>query len=239
MFVHGVWIGLCMSILIRDQRSTHAIYYPLDDADPIAIEPAGSIFDPQIDAIGPSPDVIILSDDAGHSSDSPDDDAGSWLRSWSQSGWERFDQAFRDARELVQSKDAQLVIRSSSSGMLSDAVCTLNWCTRGGGQDTKILLDPMGWIVPSMMRDLEDHLDRIVELCQEMIAHRRVWGIVVRSIAWNEDRSGLVPSSMSAGEPDEAMLGQKLNPLLANPVWRVVWDESDIARIHPDASIES
>ena len=142
-------------------------------------------------------------------------------------------------QDLMKAKGTQLVIRPSSSGMLSDAVCTLNWCTRGGGQDAMVLLDPMGWIVPSMMRDLEDHLDRIVELCLEIIAHRRVWGIMVRSIAWNADRSGLFPSSMSSGEPDEAMLGKKLRPLLANPVWRVLWDESDIARIHPDASIES
>ena len=62
-------------------------------------------------------------------------------------------------------------------------------------------------------------------------------GVVVRSIAWNEGQSGFVPSSMSAGEPDETMLGQKLRPLLANPVQRVLWDESDIARIEPDASI--
>lgn len=239
MIGDAVWIGLCMSMLIRDQRSTHAIYHALGDTDPIAIEPTGSIFDPQIDTIGPTPDVIILSDLAGHSSDSPDDDAGSWLRSWSESGWERFDQAFRDARDLVQAKDAQLVIRPCSSGMLSDAVCTLNWCTRGGGQDARLLLDPMGWIVPSMMRDLEDHLDRIVELGLEMIAHGRVWGIIARSIAWNADRSGLVPSSVSSGEPDETMLDKKLRPLLTNPVWRVLWEESDIARIDPDASVES
>ena len=227
-----------MSILIRETHNGHAIYHPINDTDPTAFEPGGSVLDPQIGTLDPMPGVVILSDDAGHASAAPDDDAGSWLRSWSQTGWEQFDDAFRNAREQIQSKDATLVIRPSSSGMLSDAVCTLNWCTRGGGQDARLLLDPMGWIVPSMMRDLEDHLDRIVELCKEMIAHQRVWGIVVRSIIWNEDRSGLESAALGSGDADPEMILEKLRPLLGSGAYIIAIDPSDIPRIQPVASIE-
>lgn len=228
-----------MSILIREARNGHAIYHTQSEPEPVAIEPGGSVFDPQVDAITLEPDAIILSDDAGHSSESPDDDSASWLRSWSQSGWERFDQAFRDARELVGSKNAQLVIRPSSSGMLSDAICTLNWCTRGGGQDANLLLDPMGWVVPSMMRDLEDHLDRMVELCHEMMTHRRVWGVMVRSIVWNEDRSGFDSCPLDAGSADAELIVRKLDALVRASERTIVVDGADIARIHADASDES
>ncbi len=227
-----------MSILIRETHNEHAIYHPSNDFEPIAIEPGGSVFDPQINTIDPIPSVVILSDDAGHAGDAPDDDAGSWLRSWSQSGWEQFDHAFRDARERIQSQESKLVIRPSNSGMLSDAVCTLNWCTRGGGQDASLLLDPIGWIVPSMMRDLEDHLDRIVELCQEMIAQQRVWGILVRSIAWNEDRSGLESAALGSGDADSEMILSKLRQLLGSGAYIIAIDPSDIPRIQPAASIE-
>ncbi len=228
-----------MRILIRDQRSEHSAYHPIENDEPIAIETGGSISEPAIDSIDLIPGAIILSDDAGHASDSPDDDAGSWLRSWSQSGWEEFDRSFRKAQDLMKTKGTQLVIRPSSSGMLSDAVCTLNWCTRGGGQDAMVLLDPMGWIVPSMMRDLEDHLDRIVELCQEMITHRRVWGIIVRSVAWSEDGSGAKSCPLGSGDADGAMILSKLRPLMDACERTIVTDPSDIPRIKPGASIES
>lgn len=233
-----------MRILIREQRSGHSVYHPIENDEIVAIETGGSISDPDIGSIDliPSaviPSAVILSDDAGHASDSPDADARSWLQSWSQSGWDEFDRSSREAQDLMKAKGTQLVIRPSSSGMLSDAVCTLNWCTRGGGQDAMVLLDPMGWIVPSMMRDLEDHLDRIVELCQEMVTHRRVWGIMVRSISWNADRSATESSALGSGDADGAMILSKLRPLMDACELTIVTDPSDIPRIQPGASIES
>jgi len=228
-----------MRILIRDQRSGHSAYHPIENDELIAIETGGSISDPDIDSIELFPSAVILNDDAGHASNSPDADARSWLQSWSQSGWDEFNRAFRKAQDILKTKGTQLVIRPSSSGMLSDAVCTLNWCTRGGGQDAMVLLDPMGWIVPSMMRDLEDHLDRIVELCQEMVAHRRVWGIIVRSISRNVDRGGTESCPLGSGDADGAMILSKLRPLIDACERTIVTDPSDIPRIQPGASIES
>ena len=171
---------------------------------------------------GPSEvQTLILSDDAGHTGASPDDDAESWLRSWSQSGWERFDAAHREAARVATEQGTEIVIRPSSSGMLSDAVCTLNWCARGGGQNARLLLDPVGWIVPSMMRDLADHLDRIVELCQEMITQERAWGLLIREI----------PSEL--GESDSGLLLRKLEALIRQSPRCVVTSESQIPRIEP------
>lgn len=131
---------------------------------------------------------LVVHDDAGHHGDNPDADARSWLASWSQSGWEQFDAAFRNASRRAQDTQIQLLIQPSSRGMLSDAVSTLNWCTRGGGQEATLLLDPIGWIVPSMMRDIGDHLERIDELCVEMINQGRVGVVLIRALEGTELR---------------------------------------------------
>lgn len=182
-----------------------------------ATEPVCSVLDWTGEATPSS--TLILSDQAGHSTQNPDDDAESWLRSWSQSGWERFDIAYREASRVAMGKDMRLVIRPSSTGMLSDAVCTLNWCTRGAGQDAQLLLDPVGWLVPSMMRDLADHLDRIVELCLQMLDHGRVWGVLLRT----------VPAAI--GESDDELILTKLAPLMAQSPRCVVASEADLPRI--------
>ena len=136
----------------------------------------------------------------------------SWLTSWSEQGWEEFSRRFRSCMDLASQRRIGLLIRPSAEGMLSDAVCTLNWCTRGGGQDATLLLDPMGWIVPSMLRDLDDHLVRISELCQEMIDHGRVGGVVLRSC---EVRDGeiLAGRSLSDGSIDARLIVDRLGEL--------------------------
>lgn len=239
VFVHGVWIGLCMSYLIREERQGVAEYRSCEDAAIHAIETGASVWDPAFDRLRTTAKMVVLSDDAGHPGPSPDDDAEAWLRSWSQSGWEGFNEAFRVASDVARSDSTQLVVRPSSSGMLSDAVCTLNWCTRGAGQHAQLLLDPLGWVVASMMRDLEDHLVRFVELSIELIAQGRVWGLLVRSVDWNESRSELIPVSLGHGSADPEMLIARLSPLIQACERVVVMDRADIARIQTSASSES
>lgn len=125
---------------------------------------------------------LVLHDDAGHAGSEPDDDASSWLASWSQAGWERFDTTYRRAKSRGDEHGVELLIQPSCVGMLSDAISTLNWCTRGGGQDATLLLDPMGWVVPSMLCDLQDHLVRINDLCLEMVGQGCVGLVLVRSL---------------------------------------------------------
>ncbi|MCA9275471.1 MAG: hypothetical protein KDA29_05555 [Phycisphaerales bacterium] len=227
-----------MIILIQHDDPHGKVYRDLVLGETHAIEPERSLLEGLIVPV-PTPDAVVLGDDVGHRGASPDEDASSWLQSWSQLGWERFDQAFRDASETAGNSGTQLVIRPSSTGMLSDAVCTLNWCTRGAGQGAMLLLDPLGWVVPSMMRDIEDHLDRITELCEQMVAHGRVWGVFMRSVDWNADKSRLVPASVGAGAIDQGMLDEKLRPLIESARRCVLLDPSDIARIEPGPPIES
>lgn len=230
-----------MIILVQHDDANGVTYRDLILQETQAMEPDRSLLDGLngFSLPEPTPGAVVLRDDVGHRGASPDEDASSWLQSWSLSGWERFDQAYRDASETAKNRGTQLVIRPSSSGMLSDAVCTLNWCTRGGGQDAMILLDPLGWVVPSMMRDIADHLDRIVELCEQMASHGRVWGLLARSVDWNEDRSCLIPASMTAGVLEPDMLDEKLRPLIRAVRRCVLIEPSDIARIEPGAGIES
>jgi len=202
-------------ILIRHEQASTTRYQTQDDGPIAAVELPLSIESWANEGTSEAIDcdVIILQDHVGHGGSTPDDDAESWLRSWSQSGWERFDASFRSACARAEPLGKQVVIRPSATGMLSDAVCTLNWCTRGGGTDAKLLLDPMGWVVPSMVRDLEDHLDRIIELCGQIITHDRAWGVLVRSACWNEDRTSLKPSALRQGEVDTDLLSTKLGQL--------------------------
>jgi hypothetical protein len=217
-------------VLIRHEDNQLATYRESQRDEIIAYEPGLSLIDWDGDRSG-STQVIILGDGVGHAGETPDEDATSWIRSWSQSGWERFDAAYREVRTKTDASGIEVVIRPSAHGMLSDAVCTLNWIARGAGQDTKLLLDPMGWVVPSMMRDLEDHLDRIVELCLEMAAQGHVWGVLLRSVAWNEDRSALVASALDSGEPDKTLLIKKLSPLLESCPIQLVVDPADVSAV--------
>ncbi len=188
-----------------------AIYSTVDDAGVFAHELGVSISD-WLTRGSPTPSAcrrLVLQDRAGHKGDEPDDDASSWLRSWSESGWARFDERCRAANQRASELGIGLMIRPGLGGMLSDAVCTLSWCTRGAGQDATLLLDPLGWVAPSMMRDLDDHLDRICELCLRLIAHGRVGAVLVRS--FDEQHR---PVGLGEGAPDVSRLIGGLAPLI-------------------------
>jgi hypothetical protein len=220
-----------MSILIRDEHEGVVEYRSHEDSSLYAIEAGGSVVNPGLERVDRVPGALIVSDDAGHSASSPDDKPDSWLMSWSQTGWAAFDRAYHETRERADSMSTQLLIRPSSSGILSDAVCTLNWCARGGGQDAQLFLDPIGWVVPSMMRDIEDHLDRIVELCLEMVDRGRVWGVLLRSVRWDEDQTVLIPASVVSGQIDTEMILSKLGPLIRASGRCALLDVLDIPRI--------
>lgn len=232
MIVIALWIGLTM-LLIREENEFLSPYTVDEGGRVVAIELNQYITDwaDDSESMPLSSDFVILQDHDPRRVGAPDEDPQSWLSSWSQTGWERFDAGYRVALTKAELMNARVVLRPSAGGMLSDAVSTLNWCTRGGGKQARILLDPMGWIVPSMMRDLEDHLDRIAELALELQSHGRVWGVLVRSMASSEDQSSLVPCPLDEGEPASEMVLEKLSGLIDACERVIVSDPSDIARI--------
>ena len=220
-------------VLIREENEFLSPYTMNEGGRVVAIELNQYITDwaDDSEAAPLSTDYVILQDHDPKKVKGPDEDPQSWLSSWSQNGWERFDAGYRVALTKAQLMQAQVVLRPSADGMLSDAVSTLSWCTRGGGKQASILLDPMGWIVPSMMRDLEDHLDRISELALEIQEHGRVWGILVRSVTPSADQSSLTPCPLHAGEPASELIMEKLSGLIDACERVIVADPSDIARI--------
>lgn len=167
--------------------------------------------------------LIVLDRLPNHGGEA-DSDARSWLESWSQSGWERFDAMHARARDRAIEQGVQLLVRPSGTGMLSDAVSTLNWVARGGGQDAMLMLDPLGWIVPSMVRDLPDHLDRIGELCIEMVEHGRVACVLVRSFGGD----GLLPAPLRCGDTDPQIVIRHLTPLIGRAPLVAVLDGADL-----------
>lgn len=163
------------------------LYTEPGDPTPFAYEPGWTLTEWAepgpfgVDALPAGSERLVVLDRLPNHGGTPDADAESWLRSWSQTGWERFDAMHAKARDRALERGVGLLVRPSSAGMLSDAVSTLNWVARGGGRGAMLMLDPVGWIVPSMVRDLPDHLDRICALCTEMVEHGRVACVLVRS----------------------------------------------------------
>ncbi len=232
VIVIALWIGFSM-FLIREEHEFLSPYTLHEGGRVVAIELNQYITDwaDDSEAAPLNTDFVILQDHDPKKVKTPDEDPQSWLSGWSQGGWERFDAGYRVALTKAELMHAKVVLRPSAAGMLSDAVSTLNWCTRGGGRQASILLDPMGWIVPSMMRDLEDHLDRISELAIELQSHGRVWGVLVRSVIPSADQSTLAPCPLHAGELASDMILEKLGGLINACERVIVADPSDITRI--------
>mgnify|MGYP005846455433 CR=1 FL=1 len=162
------------------------------------------------DALPAGCERLVVLDRLPNHGGAPDGDAESRLRSWSQTGWERFDAMHAKARDRARERGVVLLVRPSSAGMLSDAVSTLNWVARGGGRDAMLMLDPMGWIVASMMRDLPDHLDRICALCIEMVEHGRVGCVLMRSYRG----AAMDRASLTDGDADASVVIRHLGPLI-------------------------
>jgi hypothetical protein len=160
-------------------------------------------------------------------------DAHRLIASWSASGWTDFDESLNRLIEQVKNKmpDIRINILPSADGMLSDAICTLSWVRRTENLDCGLILDPMGWLVPSMMRDVEDHLGRICDLCIQMCEYpKTVDSVMIRSVKFNGE-DGLGHSSLGDGDLDPAMIVRCLEPIIRSAGRVIVVDSSDLSHI--------
>lgn len=158
----------------------------------------------------------------------PDEEAAAmrWLRGWSERGWGEFEDHVRVAEAKSEELGVGVLLRPDAGGMLADAVCTRSWMSKRGESGAGLLLDPLGWVVPSMMRDLDDHLLRLAELCEQLIAQGGVEAVLMRSVA--ETDAGLTPAALGEGTIGAArLLGPMSGVLRAAPAVAVL-DEGDL-----------
>ncbi|MEX0876002.1 MAG: hypothetical protein WD114_00965, partial [Phycisphaerales bacterium] len=177
------------------------------------------------EAIGDSPRIILRCasfaaiDTPGDSpGDLSGDQAAAWLESWSESGWAAFSQRVARARQAADDRGVELLIRPGAGGMLSDGVCTLSWFARSAGAAPRLMLDPVGWITPSMVRDLDDHLLRIAERSHQLIDAGAVECVLLRSAgAVTGPGSSLDPRPLhdqaGADRLDPGLILRRLAPL--------------------------
>lgn len=158
-----------------------------------------------------------------------DRDAPAWLASWSERGWADFDERVREAHQAAQEQGVELLIRPHAQGMLSDAVSTLSWCTRAGGLHQSLLLDPIAWLVPSMVPDAKDHLIRLCEICEALIEHQCVSCVLLRSFRQETGTNRLLPASLTRGQLDARLILDHLGALIEHAPALAVLDERDWA----------
>ncbi len=103
---------------------------------------------------------------------------------WMPSGWQAFDYSVSRAVEAADRRGVELLIRPAHDGMLSDAVACASWARKMESSSVGLMLDPLGWLSPSMMGDAADHLARIAEL---MIECTKISGVLMQVSAGQED----------------------------------------------------
>jgi len=178
-----------------------------------------------IDASGGARRVVVRCSDPVHADTSVSDE-DRLLASWSPAGWTRFDEQLARLDQLAGERGIELMIRPSAAGMLSDAICTCSWARRSESLGCSLLLDPMGWIVPSMMGDIEDHLERIAGLSGGC---PKVGAVLVRSL--RRDNSGsLVETTLADGDIDPDLIVSTLGELVRSAPVVVGLDPADLAR---------
>ncbi|MFK7758820.1 MAG: hypothetical protein AB8C13_02605 [Phycisphaerales bacterium] len=125
-------------------------------------------------------DSTIIVRCGAHAGSDPEPSAD-LLAQWSQDSWEPFNESLRAINDLAEQHNTTVVIRPGAGGRLSDAICTLSWASTNlpSLPHIELLLDPAGWITPSMVSNLQDHLIRSTDLCVQMPS---IWGVIVRSI---------------------------------------------------------
>ncbi len=129
------------------------------------------------------------------------------LAQWSPDSWEPFNTQAQAVKQLAAESGTQLVILPGAGGRLSDAICTASWAL--AHQDFPLLLDPVGWLTPSMMTDLSDHLIRFTSLCLEISS---IWGVVLRSVQEN-DAGNLVHAPIGEGLISNELLDKTLRTI--------------------------
>ena len=129
------------------------------------------------------------------------------LAQWSPDSWEPFNTQAQVIKQLAAASSTELIILPGAGGRLSDAICTASWAHTH--QEFGLLIDPVGWLTPSMMTDLSDHLIRFTSLCQEI---NSIWGVVIRSV--QEDTAGhLVHAPIGEGLISDELLDQTLRTI--------------------------
>lgn len=146
------------------------------------------------------------------------------LMSWSQSGWTLFDEQVAALDEIANARGTELLIRPSATGMLSDAICTMSWARRSGDLSCSLLLDPMGWLVGSMMRDIDDHLSRIAQMCVEC---PKVSTILMRSVRV-DDKGVLCETSVTDGDIDSGLIADRFKGVVQQVGKLIVTDQRDL-----------
>ncbi len=175
---------------------------------------------------GASRVVVRCSDPIGSDAmgDAMDDDAARLLASWSQAGWADFDEKLAALDQMCCDAGIELMVRPSCDGMLSDAICTMAWARRAQGLSCTLLLDPMGWLAGSMMRDVDDHLRRFDDLCRDC---PKIGAVLIRSVKAGEDGQ-LEEVSVGEGELDPKLIMARLGGVIGDAQAVVVRDWADL-----------
>tara|TARA_R110002072_G_scaffold42064_16_gene118355 strand:+ start:46150 stop:46821 length:672 start_codon:yes stop_codon:yes gene_type:complete len=203
---------------IRDAKSgdVYASILHASVGDPV------STVESMAQAIPAGPDTLRL---VIHCADpSPTDDPARLLAGWSPDGWAKFDESLAELDAWANEHGAELLIRPSAAGMLSDAICTMSWASRSADLGCGLLLDPVGWLTGSMIKDAEDHLTRIAELC---LGCDKASALLIRSLRTDE-AGNPSQASLGSGSLDATMVVDRLRPLIDSIQTLVVLDPADL-----------
>ncbi len=181
-------------------------------------------FDGHDGADGPGR-VVLRCGEPVHADLSTNDD-DRLLASWSQSGWARFDEELEAVVGLATQRGVELMVRPGALGMLSDAICTCSWARRSESLGCSLLLDPIGWLVPSMLDDAGDHLRRIADLCASC---PKIGAVLIRSVRVGDD-GGLVEAALGDGVIEPELIVSTLGDLARNARAVVALDRADLDR---------
>lgn len=151
-------------------------------------------------------DSVLIARCGSHAGVDPEPSADLLAR-WSSDSWEPFNEAVVKASGLANEHGTEMIVLPGAGGRLSDAVCTVSWSVSHA--EVGILLDPVGWLTPSMMRDLNDHLIRFSSVCREI---PYVWGVVFRSIKMDES-GALVNAPLGEGLIDIDLLERTIGTI--------------------------
>src|SRR5262249_8001826 len=96
-----------------------------------------------------------------------EDDGGADPRTWGPRGWLAMEEALR---RYLEQPGPRLVLRPSYTDVISDAPSWLRFLSQrrewaGDGEERLgVMLDPVAMLAPSMVKNAEDHVARLLEL---------------------------------------------------------------------------
>jgi len=120
---------------------------------------------------------------------------------WSAPGWNAFEAASAELNARADRSGTTLILRPNARHVLADPQSTLAWLKRTEPTHTRVLLDPSGWLTPSMLPDAPDHLARTFGA---FAGHPAVWGVLLTALI--EAPSGeLAPAPLHTPDADAAL----------------------------------